>query len=270
MQIAWGSPPSNGLPNRLQPSRLPRVPQLASSELQVECLYEDADLFVLNKPSGLLVHRGWGVAETALVDFARARTIDGAAHPIQRLDRGASGAVLFAKSAEIARVLSESAQLGHCHKEYIALVRGEIASLLDIDYPISRQEEGPRVASRTLVTPIAIAHTEPRHVSLILARPLTGRLHQIRRHLKHVNHPLIGDVRYGHGNLNHAFREQYQVARLALHAFRWAVRHPRSGESLAGVVPLPEDLALPLRQMGLDLDIANIPAHHAAEESQLL
>jgi tRNA pseudouridine65 synthase len=146
------------------------------------------------------------------------------------------------------------AKLGHSRKEYLALVRGEVEGPLDIDHPISRQEDGPRVASRTLVEPIATAATEPRHVSLVLAKPLTGRLHQIRRHLKHVNYPLIGDVRYGHGNLNRAFREHYQLSRLALHAYRWSIRHPRSNKTLFGVVPLPEDLTIPLRLMGFTLD----------------
>ena len=219
--------------------------------MEIACLYEDDELFVLNKPSGLLVHRGWGVAETALVDFARERTRDGAAHPIQRLDRGASGAVVFAKTPDVARALSDLAHAGQCHKEYIALVRGTLAEPLDIDYAISRQEDGPRVAARTIVEPIAVAHTEPRHVSLVWARPLTGRLHQIRRHLKHSNYPLIGDVRYGHGDLNRAFRERYQLNRLALHASRWSLTHPSSHCVIGGDVPLPDDLAEPLRRMGL-------------------
>jgi tRNA pseudouridine65 synthase len=220
--------------------------------MEIACLYEDDELFVLNKPSGLLVHRGWGVAQAALVDFARERTRDGAAHPVQRLDRGASGAVVFAKTPEVARALAEQARAGQCHKEYVALVRGALAEALDIDHAISRQEDGPRVAARTIVEPIAVAHTEPRHASLVWAKPLTGRLHQIRRHLKHANYPLIGDVRYGHGDLNRAFRERYQLSRLALHAGRWWLAHPISHRVLRGTVPLPDDLAEPLQRMGFD------------------
>lgn len=220
--------------------------------MQIECLYEDAELFVLNKPSGLLVHRGWGVDEVALVDFARNRTRGGAAHPIQRLDRGASGAVIFAKTAEVARMLSSQLQQGTCHKAYLALVRGELRSTLDIDHPISRDEDGPKVRARTLVAPVATAETAPRHVSLVVAKPLTGRLHQIRRHLKHVNYPLIGDVRYGHGNLNRAFRERYGLTRLALHAYSWTILHPSSGAVVSGIVSLPNDLVTPLTRMGLN------------------
>lgn len=222
--------------------------------MKVECLYEDDELFVLNKPSGLLVHRGWGQAEVALVDFARDRTFGGLAHPIQRLDRGASGPVLFAKSAADAQRISAWAEAGNCQKEYLALVRGEIVEGIDIDYPISRREDGPRVAARTLVARVATAATEPRSVSLVSATPLTGRLHQIRRHLKHVNHPLIGDVRYGRGELNREFRERYGLQRLALHAYRWSIQRPFPQSVIGGVVPLPNDLCEPLQAMGFRLD----------------
>ncbi|MBN1606843.1 MAG: pseudouridylate synthase [Polyangiaceae bacterium] len=227
--------------------------------MRVECLHEDDMMFVLNKPSGLLVHRGWDNAETALVDRARELTRGGTAHPIQRLDRGASGPVLFAKSAETARELSNWARAGYCRKDYLALVRGECPERIDIDHPIHRRLDGPRVEARTLARCVAVAQTEPRHVSVICARPLTGRLHQIRRHMKHANHPLIGDGRYGRGDLNRAFRERYGLARLALHACSWRVVRPDSRTFVGGLVPLPEDLSEPLCRMGFDLDDNRLP-----------
>jgi tRNA pseudouridine65 synthase len=227
--------------------------------MHVECLHEDEMMFVLNKPSGLLVHRGWDNAETALVDRARELTPGGTAHPIQRLDRGASGPVLFAKGAEAARELAEWARAGYCRKDYLALVRGECPERLDIDHPIHRRVDGPRVGARTLVRCIAIVQTAPRHVSLVCARPLTGRLHQIRRHMKHANHPLIGDGRYGRGDLNRAFRERYGLTRLALHACCWRVERPDSHAVVGGLVPLPEDLCGPLARMGFSLDENRMP-----------
>jgi tRNA pseudouridine65 synthase len=220
-------------------------------------LYEDDALFVLYKPSGLLVHRGWARAEKTLVDFARGRTRDGAAHPIQRLDRGASGPVLFAKDAELAKELQRLAHEGHCRKDYLALVRGAAPEALDIDHAISRREDGPRVDARTVARRIATATTEPRHCSLVLATPLTGRLHQIRRHLKHANFPLLGDVRYGRGELNRAFAERYELHRLALHAYHWSVKNPRTNLTVQGVVPLPRDFRNPLTNMGFCLDELN-------------
>lgn len=227
--------------------------------MQIECLYEDDELFVLNKPSGLVVHRGWATAEVALVDFARDRTKDGAAHPIQRLDRSASGAVLFAKTGALAQSLSELAQAGHCRKDYLAIVRGETPEELDIDHPISRREDGPRVAARTLVQRLALAPTQPRHVSLVSVTPITGRLHQIRRHLKHANYPLIGDVNYGHGDLNRAFRTRYGLVRLALHVYRWTIERTGSKGSVSGTVPLPDDLSEPMVAMGFKLGAERLP-----------
>jgi tRNA pseudouridine65 synthase len=162
--------------------------------------------------------------------------------------------VLFAKDAVLARALSESAHEGLCQKHYLALVRGATQESLDIDHPISRREDGPRVDARTLVYRIAVAETEPRHCSLVMAAPLTGRLHQIRRHLKHANHPLYGDGRYGRGDLNRAFAENYGLKRLALHAFQWKVTNPSTLAVASGVVPLPADLSEPLQRMGFDVD----------------
>jgi tRNA pseudouridine65 synthase len=161
--------------------------------------------------------------------------------------------VLFARSPEAAKALSESAKDGACRKEYVALVRGEAPATLDIDYPICRREGGPKVDARTLVCRVAIAETAPRHATLVLASPLTGRLHQIRRHLKHENFPLYGDGRYGRGDLNRAFAETYGLRRLALHAIRWRVEDPTSRRVASGHVPMPPDLTEPLRAMGFPL-----------------
>lgn len=230
--------------------------------MDIDCLYEDDELFLLNKPSGMPVHRGWAQAEVALVDFARSRTENGAAHPIQRLDRGASGAVLFAKNARSAHTLSELSASGGIRKHYLALVRGQPVAALDIDHPISRREDGPRVAARTLVHCLGTVPTEPRHVSLVLATPLTGRLHQIRRHLKHANHPLVGDVRYGQGIINRVFRDRYQLRRLALHAYHWTLLRPGETTAIFGLVPLPTDLSSPLERIGFAIDREGLLANY--------
>ncbi|MEM6957777.1 MAG: transaldolase, partial [Myxococcota bacterium] len=93
--------------------------------------------------------------------------------------------------------------------------------------------------------------SEPREVSLVEAVPRTGRLHQVRRHLKHINHPLIKDANYGRGALNRAFEANYALERLALHSLRLTLRHPATGERMGVVSRVPEDLAGPLESMGL-------------------
>lgn len=229
----------------------------------VRVLHLDEDTLVLFKPSGMLVHRGWGKADLVLVDCAREYTQGGLAHPIQRLDRGASGPVLFARSAQAARRLSQWAEQGDCRKRYLALVRGLTPESLEIDHPMTRRVDGPELAARTEFRRVASVDTDPRTVSLIDVSPLTGRLHQIRRHLKHANHPLIGDVNYGRGDLNRAFRACYGLNRLALHAWQWKVENQASDICLGGIVPIPKDFELPLAKMGFDLtEIYNYLSGH--------
>ena len=83
------------------------------------------------------------------------------------------------------------------------------------------------------------------------ARPRTGRLHQIRRHFKHLSHPLVGDVRYGKGEINRHFRERFGLRRLALHALELRLEHPADGTALRWIASVPSDLAGPLEAMGL-------------------
>src|SRR5262249_24959795 len=94
-----------------------------------------------------------------------------------------------------------------------------------------------------------------RHVvdrwSLVEARPETGRLHQVRRHLKHLSHPVVGDVNYGKGDVNRLFRERYGLRRLALHALALAFEHPFTGAAVAISAPLPGDLRGPFAALGI-------------------
>jgi tRNA pseudouridine65 synthase len=91
--------------------------------------------------------------------------------------------------------------------------------------------------------------------SLVQAEPQTGRLHQIRRHLKHLGHPVVGDVNYGRGEINRDFRERFGLHRIALHANEMDLAHPRTGAPLCFRAQVPEDLAEPLRKMGIPEEI---------------
>ena len=213
-------------------------------------LYEDDHVLVIDKPSGMLVHRGWGDAEVALVDVVRARTAGRAAPPVQRLDRGASGAVVFARDAGTARSLSEAQARGEIEKRYVALVRGRPPEVATVDHPIPRKPGGPRVDAVTDVRLVASVPCEPRAASLVEVRPRTGRLHQIRRHLKHLGHPLLGDANYGKGELNRAFEQQYGLRRLALHALSFSLVNPVTGARVEGTAAVPVDLTEPMRAMG--------------------
>jgi tRNA pseudouridine65 synthase len=220
------------------------------SERPVVVLYRDDSLLVLSKPSGLLVHRGWGRDRITLVDLVRDQLDAGKVHPAHRLDRGTSGTVLFALDPTTAAAITESFERGEVVKTYLALVRGRPPDRGEVDHPLPRRPDGPTVPARTEYRRLHSAATEPRHVSLVEAATSSGRLHQVRRHLKHISHPLIGDANYGKGPLNRAFEERYGLARLALHAHRLELIHPASGQQLAIEAPLPDDLGDPLARMG--------------------
>ena len=171
-------------------------------------------------------------------------------YPVHRLDRATSGALLLALDPGTARRLQEQWEGGRVEKRYLALVRGIPPESGVIDSPVPRAAGGPRVPAVTEFRRLA---TFERY-ALVEARPLTGRLHQIRRHLKHISHPLIGDVRYGKGEHNRLFRERFGLHRLALHALSLAFDHPETGERLRIVAPVPEDLAGPLAAMGMGME----------------
>jgi len=213
-------------------------------------LYRDDDLLIVAKPAGVIVHRGWADDEVALLDLAR-EAAGAYVYPVHRLDRGASGVVVFALASAGARALQESWSAGQVAKRYLALVRGNPPEAATIDHPIPRAEDGPRVPAVTEVTTLARAG----RYALVEARPLTGRLHQIRRHLKHVSCPLIGDVRYGKGEHNRLFRERHDLHRLALHAWSLTLPHPRTREPVHAVAALPADLARALAGLGITVEL---------------
>ena len=215
--------------------------------MEIPFLYQDATLLAINKPSGLAVHRG--AAWDRVVALGIVRDLVGHhVHAVHRLDRATSGALLFALDPETARLMYAKFEAGEVGKRYLALVRGIPPEEGVIDHPIPRVEDGPRVPAVTEFRRLA---TFERY-ALVEARPLTGRLHQIRRHFKHISHPLIGDVRYGKGEHNRLFRERFGLHRLALHALELAFDHPGTGERLRIVAPVPEDLAGALGAMGMD------------------
>ena len=215
---------------------------------KIEFLFVDATVVVVNKPSGLLVHRGWAndddVAMFRVRDALRSHV-----YPVHRLDRGTSGALVFARTPEAASILSGCFESRQVNKRYLALVRGAPSQSGTIDYPIPNSADGPRVPAITHFSVVARSSVD--RCSLILAIPETGRSHQIRRHLRHLGHPLVGDVNYGSGEINRRYRASYDLRRLALHAHAVAFDHPVSGARVAITAPMPDDMGLALERLGL-------------------
>lgn len=209
-----------------------------------------ADRYVIvAKPSGLAVHRGDCRDRVTALDLVRDH-VGRWVYPAHRIDRGTSGAVLFALDPEAAAVLQPLFAAGAVEKRYLALVRGCPPDEGLIDYAIPRSEGGPRVPAITAFRRVAARLTGER-CALVEALPRTGRYHQIRRHLRHIGHPLIGDANYGKGALNRWYRDQYGLARLALHAAELAFVDPWTGAPVRASAAMPEDLAEPLARIGV-------------------
>jgi tRNA pseudouridine65 synthase len=204
----------------------------------MKILHRDARCVAVDKPSGVATHRGWADDDDALLQQVR-DAVGAYVYPIHRLDRGASGIVLFALDQGAARAFSEAWPAAA--KRYLAITRGHPPAHLVIDHAIPSAPGAPRVPA---VTEVSCLETFGRY-ALVEARPRTGRLHQIRRHLKHVSCPLIGDVRYGKGEHNRLWRERFGLTRLALHAAALTVPHPDGG-TLDVTCPLAPDLAAAL------------------------
>lgn len=221
--------------------------------LDLGVLFEDEQLLVLDKPSGLAIHGGARSGEDDVVQRLRRAGLEGAA-PVHRLDRGTSGALIVAKSSAVARELSRLFETGQVEKSYLALVRGALGpEPVLVDHAIPRDEGAARVPAQTWLrgletVEIASSTLRERRYSLVEARPLSGRFHQVRRHLKHLAHPIVGDANYGKSEHDRFVRASFGLARLALHAVGLVI--PGRLEVRA---PLPLDLSAPLQRMGFAL-----------------
>jgi tRNA pseudouridine65 synthase len=211
-------------------------------------LYRDEALVVVDKPAGMIVHRGWAQDEVTALSVLRGM-LGQWVYPVHRLDRGTSGALIFALSSEIASVLGEAFMEDRVSKRYLALVRGQAPDEALVDHALAKEPGKPKQPAQTRVArlfshPVTDELTGmSRNYSWVEAWPLTGRAHQVRRHLKHLNHPIIGDVRYGKSEHNRLFRRRFGLERMALHAERVSFAHPLRGGTLEVTAPLPADLA---------------------------
>jgi tRNA pseudouridine65 synthase len=225
----------------------------------LDILYLDDYLAIVNKPTGWLVHRTpLDKGETRFVLQALRDQIGQHVWPVHRLDKGTSGVLVFALSADVARTLGQAFESGEgLQKTYTAIVRGwpEDAGL--IDHPLKRMPDDMRTERlevqpaqtrfRTLSKgelPVAQGNFPSLRWAAMALQPLTGRRHQLRRHMKHIAHPIIGDATHGKGPLNRAVADLIQHQRLWLHAERLQLPHPISGQTLCLDARLPPEWAL--------------------------
>ena len=226
----------------------PSAPRQAPIPTSIEVIHRDDAVVVVDKPSGLSVHRGDDQGSTFALNLTR-NAIGQWVYPVHRLDRATSGVLVFALTPEHARTLQESFATRAVEKTYLALVRGKPPARGVIDSPMEKREGGPDVEAVTEFETLFMSDVV--RVSLVEARPKTGRRHQVRRHLRRINHPIAGDVRYGKGLENRAYRAELGLYRLALHAKRLTFPHPVTGQRIAFESAIPADLAEPLLRAGL-------------------
>ena len=219
----------------------------------LEILYLDDYLAAVAKPPGLLVHRtGLDAGETRFALQMLRDQLGRPVWPAHRLDKGTSGVLLFALDAATARALGQQFESGGAiRKTYLAMVRGWTDTEGLIEHPLRRMTDDLRVPAahgtvqeaqeartryRTLqnhLLPLAQGPFDRTRCALVDLTPLTGRRHQLRRHMKHIAHPLLGDATHGKGPLNRAVAALLGLQRLWLHALRMELIHPATGRTVA-------------------------------------
>jgi 23S rRNA pseudouridine1911/1915/1917 synthase len=227
--------------------------ETSSMPMPLDIVYEDADLLVVNKPAGLVVHPAPGHADDTLVNalLAYLPALRGAGNGektrpgiVHRLDKDTSGLLIVAKTPRAHAALVEQMKRHEVIKRYIALVEGNVS--LDqgsIDAPIGRDPRHRQqmaitvVGSREARTHFRVLRRFARHTLLELQLE-TGRTHQIRLHLKAIGHPVVGDSVYGSGNA----LKRVPLKRQFLHASQLHFHHPVTGQLLELEAPLPDDL----------------------------
>ncbi len=216
----------------------------------LEIIYQDQWIVAVNKPAGMLVHRSWlDRHETVFVMQTLRDQLGQHVFTVHRLDRPTSGVLLFALSSEVARQLSQQFEQHQLQKTYHAIVRGWLEQAGTLDYPLT--EERDKIADKhatearepqAAVTryqplaktemPVAIGRYDSCRYTLMELAPETGRKHQLRRHMSHLRHPIIGDTNHGDLRQNRGAAEHFGISHLMLHASRLTLNHPVTGQAL--------------------------------------
>jgi tRNA pseudouridine65 synthase len=228
-------------------------------------LYRDSQLVAIDKPSGLLVHRSVVDARERRFAVQLLRDqIGQRVYPVHRLDKGTSGVLLFALDPATARVVATQFAAGDTRKRYLAVVRGWPPELGLVDRALGGVEDDllptpdpmpkpARTRFRRLATvelPVPIDRYPAARYALLELEPLSGRRHQLRRHLAGLSHPIVGDSTYGSGRHNRLFRERYGCTRLLLACTALEYTHPADGRRVRIEAPLGDDFARVVEQLG--------------------
>lgn len=239
----------------------------SSQAIHLPVIFEDEHYISINKPSGLLVHRSpIDKRETQFAIQILRDQIGQHVFPVHRLDKPTSGILLFAKSPDALRAVSEQFENNKVNKEYHAIVRGFPPNELTIDHPVKTRED--KYDKKTLQEPkgavthlttlatctinVKIERYDTSRYALVKLKPETGRRHQLRYHMKHISHPIIGDTSYGKGVQNRYFQEHYDSHRLLLAATQLSFYHPYLKETVTINEPVSEDFQSVINKLPFD------------------
>jgi 23S rRNA pseudouridine1911/1915/1917 synthase len=234
----------------------PESTELVAEDLPVQILHNDADIVVIDKPAGMVVHPGAGHGQGTLVNALMYHIKDlsgigGEIRPgiVHRLDKGTSGVMVVAKHDAAHQELARQFHDREVEKEYVALVWGLVQQRKRIDLPIGRDPKNrEKISTRARRARSAVTRvTWARHIpgaSLLRVTIATGRTHQIRVHLSAIGHPIVGDGLYGgvRTRVPNRLRALLRLDRPFLHAERLAFAHPSTGERMTFTAPIPSDL----------------------------
>ena len=213
------------------------------------------------KPAGISVHRGDLSTETHVVMTILRDQLGRYVWPLHRLDRPTAGVLLFALSSEAASVANHLIRERLFHKSYLALARGWMEDEGEVDHPLSEVRGELKKAALTryqtlarIELPIGLGEFDQVRYSLVRVFPFTGRYHQIRKHLRHLSHPLVGDTVHGDGRHNRLFRENFGWHRLGLLAESLRFVHPLEGREVEITAEPDLEWRALLTNLGLDYD----------------
>ncbi len=233
----------------------------------LDIVYRDESCVVINKPPGMLVHRtSLDRGETVFAVQRLRDQIGMKVHPVHRLDKPTSGLLLFALNVEALKAFQLQFTERKVEKVYWAIVRGYLSEEGTIDYSLKREVD-PYSQTATAVNQCAVTHyrclaqTElpipvgrypTARYTWVELKPETGRKHQLRRHMAHLRHPIIGDTRHGDGVHNRFFREQWGIHRLLLHAQKFSFINPENGKPITLTAPLDQAFQDVLKKANLE------------------
>jgi tRNA pseudouridine65 synthase len=228
-------------------------------------LYRDDRLIAIDKPAGWLVHRSnLDRHETRILVQALRDQIGCRVYPAHRLDKGTSGVLLFALDPETASALGSQFERNEVRKTYLAVVRGWPTEHGVIDHPLKPEHDAYSAAHagepQSALTEycrlasaefqVAVERYPTSRYALVALEPHTGRRHQLRRHMKHIAHPIIGDATHGKGIHNRFFQSQFGCHRLLLACTELRFRHPLDGTAMHIRAPLGDQFAAVIERLG--------------------